>query len=218
MSEPAIALHGMKKSGHAHRVELLLEILGLPYRYVETPGKGLASPEFRALNALGQVPVLQDGDLTLADSNAILVYLVLRYAPDSHWLPSDAVGAAKVQRWLSIAAGEIRYGPALARVIALLNRPREEPDPNGRRHLDPKPAIAIAERIFAFMEAELDRGTAFLAADHPTLADLACYAYTARAPEGGVSLEPYPNLRAWLARVEALPRFKPMVWTREPRT
>src|SRR6516225_5490977 len=157
MSEPAITLHGMKRSGHVHRVELLLEILGLPYRYVETPGKGLASPEFRALNALGQVPVLQDGDLTLADSNAILVYLVLRYAPDSHWLPSDAVGAAKVQRWLSIAAGEIRYGPAFARVIALLNRPQ-----------DPKPAIAIAERIFAFMEAELGRGTAFLAADHPT--------------------------------------------------
>ena len=186
MSEPAITLHGMKISGHAHRVELLLEILGLPYRYVETPGKDLASPEFRALNALGQVPVLQDGDLTLADSNAILVYLVRRYAPDSHWLPSDAVGAAKVQRWLSIAAGEIRYGPAFARAIALLNRP-------------------------------LGRGTTFLAADHPTIADLACYAYTARAPEGGVSLEPYPNLRAWLARVEALPRFKPMVWTREPR-
>ena len=131
---------------------------------------------------------------------------VRRYAPDSQWLPSDAVGAARVQRWLSIAAGEIRYGPASARLIALLNRPQ-----------DPKPAIAIAERIFAFMEAELGRGTALLAADHPTIADLACYAYTARAPEGGVSLEPYPNLRAWLARVEALPRFKPMVWTREPR-
>jgi glutathione S-transferase len=206
MSEPAITLHGMKISGHTHRVELLLETLGLPYRYVETPGKDLASPEFRALNPLGQVPVLRDGDLTLADSNAILVYLVRRYAPDSQWLPSDAVGAARVQRWLSIAAGEIRYGPASARAIALLNRPQ-----------DPKPAIAIAERIFAFMEAELARGTAFLAADHPTIADLACYAYTARAPEGDVSLEPYPNLRAWLARVEALPRFKPMVWTREPR-
>ena len=197
-----ITLHGMKLSGHAHRVELMLELLGLPYRYVEIAPGGLASEGFRALNPFGQVPVLQDGDLTLADSNAILVYLVRRYAPDSSWLPSDPVGAARTQRWLSIAAGELRYGPAFARVIALRQHP-----------LDPKPAVAIAEKTFAFMDAGLGRGTAFLVADHPTIADVACYAYSAHAPEGGVSLEPYPSLRAWLARVEALPSFKPMVWT-----
>jgi glutathione S-transferase len=201
MPTPEITLYGLKLSGHAHRVELLLELLDLPYRYVETTAEERASPAFRAMNPLGQVPVLQDGDLTLADSNGILVYLARRYAPDSAWLPADPIGSARLQRWLSIAAGELRFGPAAARIIALFN-------PTA----DPKRAIAIAQQIFPVMDAHLT-GSAFLAAEHPTVADLACYAYTAHAPEGGVSLEPFPSIRAWLARIEALPRFKPMVWT-----
>jgi glutathione S-transferase len=196
MTAPQIALYGWNVSGHVHRVALLLEMLELPYRYIET------TADFRAKNPLGQVPVLQDGDLTLADSNAILVYLARRYAPDSGWLPADSVGEARAQRWLSLAAGELRYGPAAARVIALFKRP-----------VDPKPALAIANTLFALIEAHLASGTAFLAAKHPTIADLACYAYVARAPEGGASLEAFPALRAWLARIEALPRFKPMPWT-----
>jgi glutathione S-transferase len=207
MTAPGITLHGIKLSGHAHRVELLLEMLQLPYRYVEMDAEGLASPAFRSMNPLGQVPVLRDGDLTLADSNAILVYLVRRYAPDSAWLPSDPAASAEMQRWFSIAAGELRFGPCAARLISLFGRP-----------IEPKPAMAIAQRIFAFMDAHLtDR--VFLAAAHPTLADIACYAYTAHAPEGGISLQPFPAIRGWLARVEALPRFKPMRWTSsQPRT
>jgi glutathione S-transferase len=201
MTTPEITLYGLKLSGHAHRVELLLELLGLPYRYVEADAEHRASPAFRAMNPLGQVPVLQDGDLTLADSNAILVYLARRYAPDGAWLPADPVGSARLQRWLSIAAGELRFGPAAARIIALFNP-----------QADPKRAIAMADQIFPVMDAHLT-GNAFLAAEHPTLADLACYAYTAHAPEGGVSLEPYPSIRTWLTRIEALPRFKPMQWT-----
>ena len=206
MSTTAITLYGMRISGHVHRVELLLEMLQLPYRYIETTPEQRASSEFLAMNPLGQVPVLCEGDVTLADSHAILLYLTRVHAPDSAWLPADPLGAAKVQRWLSIAAGELRFGPALARVIALFERP-----------MDPKPAIAVAGKALAFMEGELAKGGPFLAAPHPTLADLACYAYVARAPEGGVSLEPYPAIRGWLERVEALPRFKPMPWTREPR-
>jgi glutathione S-transferase len=201
MTTPEITLYGLKLSGHAHRVELLLELLDLPYRYVEANAEDRASPAFRAMNPLGQVPVLRDGDLTLADSNAILVYLARRYAEGSGWLPTDPVGSARLQRWLSIAAGELRFGPAAARIIALFNP-----------QADPKRAIAIAQQIFPVMDAHLT-GRAFLAAEHPTVADLACYAYTAHAPEGGVSLEPYPAIRAWLARIEALPRFKPMAWT-----
>jgi glutathione S-transferase len=62
--------------------------------------------------------VLVDGDAVLADSNAILVYLAKRYAAGSAWLPEDPLGAARVQRWLSLAAGEIAYGPASARITA----------------------------------------------------------------------------------------------------
>jgi glutathione S-transferase len=198
MSEPAIALHGTELSGHAHRVVLLLRILGLPYRFVAAPPEVRRTPEFLKLNPLGQIPVLEDGPLVLADSNAIMFYLVRRYAPGSPWLPEEPVAAAQVQRWLSIAAGEVMHGCAIVRAIKQFNAP-----------LDHKQATRIAERLLRFMEQHL-AGRSYLAADHPTIADLACYSYVAHVPEGGVSLAPYPAVRAWLARVEALPQFVPI--------
>ncbi|MGO4404226.1 glutathione S-transferase [Bosea sp. RAF48] len=198
MPSTEIVLHGTPLSGHAHRVELLLRALGLAYRFEPAPAEVRQSPAFRKLNPLGQIPVLQDGDLTLADSNAIMVYLVRRYAPDSAWLPGDAVGAAHVQRWLSIAAGEVMHGPSVARLITQFG-------------LDDDKARAkrIAARLLAFMEEHLAERD-YLAALHPTIADLACYSYVAHAPEGGISLAPYPAVRRWLARIEALPFFKPI--------
>lgn len=197
-ASPAIVLHGTELSGHTRRVENLLHMLELPYRFVDSPREVRASPAFRALNPFGQIPVLQDGDLVLADSNAILVYLAKRYGAGTGWLPEDPEGAARVQRWLSVAAGEVRYGPCQARVAALWGR-----------GVDPVPARAIAAELLRFMEAHLT-GRTFLAADHATIADLACHPYVAHAPEGGISLEPYPAVRAWIARVEALPRFRHM--------
>lgn len=198
MTDTAIVLHGAALSGHTHRVALMLNALGLAYRFVAAPKEVRATPAFLALNPLGQIPVLQDGDLTLADSNAILVYLARRHGPDSAWLPQDPAGAAAVQRWLSIAAGEVMHGPAVARMIALFGLQD-----------DPVRAARIAARVLGFMDGHLaDRR--FLAADHVTIADLACYSYVAHAPDGGVALEPYPAVRAWLARVEAQPWFQPM--------
>jgi glutathione S-transferase len=195
-----ITLHGTKLSGHAHRVELLLRMLGLDYTFADAPRPSRASPEFLALNPLAQIPVLQDGDLVLADSNAILVYLAKRYDSGRTWLPEDPADAAIVQRWLSIAAGEVAFGPALARSIAVWDFPAGA---------DKTRAKAVTERLFGFMQDHLaDRR--FLAADHPTIADLACYSYIAAAPEGGIPLTPYPTIEAWLRRVEALPHFAPM--------
>ncbi|MDE2610302.1 MAG: glutathione S-transferase [Burkholderiales bacterium] len=199
MSEPTITLYGTRLSGHSHRVELMLSILGLPYRFVDAPAEVRRSAGFRTLNPLGQIPVLDDGGVVLCDSNAILVYMARRYAPGSLWLPDDPVVASQVQRWLSIAAGEIRFGPGTARVIRLWGAPGD----------DVGPAIRIADRLMPFMEQHLS-GRRYLAAAHPTLADLACYSYIAHAPEGGIALTPYPNIRAWLAQVEALPGFVAM--------
>jgi glutathione S-transferase len=196
---PAITLHGTRLSGHSHRVELFLNLLALPYAFVDSPDPVRRTDAFRAMNPLGQVPVLQDGELTLADSNAILVYLAKRYAPGSGWLPEDPVGAARVQRWLSIAAGEIMYGPALARITA---RFRDVGMPPALMH-------ALADKVLGLMESEL-AARDFLAGAAPTLADVACYAYIAHAPEGGIALNPYPQVRAWIGRVRGLPGFIPM--------
>jgi glutathione S-transferase len=199
MTQAKITLHGTTLSGHTHRVELLLRALGLAFDFVPAPANVRRTEAFRTkLNPLGQIPVLQDGDLILADSNAILVYLARRYAPESDWLPSEPVAAAQVQRWLSIAAGEVMHGPAIARMIAQFNY--ED---------DPVRAERVATHLLPVMEAHLSNRS-FLATEYPTLADLACYSYVAHAPEGGIPLDPYPAVRAWLARIEALPFFKPM--------
>jgi glutathione S-transferase len=198
MSTAEIILHGTELSGHAHRVELLLRMLGLPYRYMATPAEVRRSPEFHRLNPLRQIPVLQDGDLTIGDSNAILVYLAKRYAPGSRWLPEDPVTAAQVQRWLSIAAGEVRYGPALARMVSQWNFPGNLAQ-----------AKHIAAELLPFMNEHLKTRN-FLAAEYATIADLACYSYVRHAPEGGIAIGEYTAVLAWLARVEALPHFKPI--------
>jgi glutathione S-transferase len=195
-----IRLHAMAISGHSHRVQLFLSLLGLPceLRPVDVlRGEG-RTPAFLALNPLGQVPVIEDGELVLADSNAILVYLARRYDASGRWLPGDPVGAARVQRWLSLAAGELKDGPASARFACLIGKTASASQ------------LKVAQRLFAFMAQTL-AAQPFLAAAEPTLADIAMYSYTAHAPEGGIVLEPFPNLLAWLARVEALPGFVPLV-------
>jgi len=198
MPTPEIVLHGTELSGHAHRVELLLRMLGLPFRYVVASAAVRGTPEFHELNPLRQIPVLQDGELTLADSNAILVYLAKRYAPGSRWLPEKPVAAAQVQRWLSIAAGQVMYGPAMARMIVQWNFPG-----------DLARAKQIAAGLLRFMNEHLKTRN-FLAAEHATIADLACYSYVAHAPEGGIALDEYESVLAWLRRIEALPHFKPI--------
>lgn len=194
-----IKLHRMALSGHCHRVELFLSLLGLPVELIDVDLAAGAhkTPAFLAQNCFGQVPVIEDGDVVLADSNAILVYLEARYAP-GRWLPREPLAAAQVQRWLSVAAGPLAFGAAAARVHQLFGRPG-----------DPADVIARGHQLFAVMETQL-AARPFLAGHSPTLADIANYSYVARAPEGNVSLQDYPMLRAWLARIEALPGFVAM--------
>ncbi|WP_175655236.1 glutathione S-transferase family protein [Burkholderia ambifaria] len=198
-----VRVYSFPLSGHAHRVRLFLSLLGLPSDIVDVDLAAGAQrePAFLAVNPLGQVPAIDDDGTVLADSNAILVYLAKRYG-DAHWLPDDAAGAATVQRWLSYAAGPIASGPAAARLVTVFNAP-----------LDHDAAKRTAAKILAVIDGEL-AGKPFAAGVQPTIADIAAYTYIAHAPEGGVSLDPYPNVRAWLARVEALPGFVGMPTTR----
>jgi glutathione S-transferase len=204
VAETELTLYGTVLSGHVHRVALLLRMLKLPYRFIDAPRPVRQTPEFGALTPLRQAPVLRDGDLVLADSGAILVYLARRYDTGGTWLPRDPVGEARVQRFLSLAAGELAFGPATARAVTLWGLPG-----------DAEAARAVAARLLGFLEQHL-AGRRFLAAETPTIADLACYAYVARAPEGRISLDPYPEVRAWLARVEALDGFVAIPHTEIP--
>lgn len=199
MSQPAIKLYRHPLSGHAHRVELLLSLLKLPTElvFVDLANGAHKKPEFLAINAFGQVPVIDDNGTVLSDSNAILVYLAKKYGNGS-WLAEEPLAAARIQRWLSVAAGQVAYGPASARLITVFGAA-----------LNAEDVIARSHALLKVMDGEL-ASTPFLAGDTATLADIANYTYIAHAPEGNVSLQAYPNVRAWLERVEALPGFVPM--------
>lgn len=194
-----LKLHRFPLSGHSHRAELFISLLGLPCELitVDLTKRAHKQPEYLALNRFGQVPVLEDGNAVISDSNAILIYLASKYGKGQaiDWLPSDPVHAAQVHRWLAIAAGQIAFGPARARLKTVFNA-----------SIDAADAIARAEALFVVMESELAQAP-FLTGAAPTIADISAYTYIAHAPEGNVSLQPYPHLRAWLARIEALPGF-----------
>ena len=190
-------------SGHAHRARLFVSLLDLPHELIEVDLKSGAhkQPEFLALNPFGQVPVLDDDGVVVADSNAILVYLAKKHRR-TDWLPEDPAGAAAVQRWLSVAAGEIAYGPAAARLVTVFGAKFNADEVIGRAH-------AILGKLESHL-AERD----WLVSQQPTIADVALYSYVARAPEGNVDLAGYPRVQAFLRRIEALPGFTSFVETR----
>lgn len=200
--ERPIRLYRHVLSGHSHRVELFLSLLGLPFELIDI---NLAAgvhkqSDYLKINPFGQVPAIDDNGVIINDSNAILVYLATKYA-DPTWFPRAPEGAAAIQRWLSVAAGQIANGPAAARLVNVFGA-----------KLDQERAKAIANNLFKLMETHLE-GQKFLVGDAPTIADVAGYSYTAHAPEGDVSLQPYPNIRAWLTRIKQLPGFVPMIDT-----
>lgn len=194
-----MTLYDWPRSGHAHRIRLFMSILGVPYESVMVDmQKGEhKDPEYRKLSPLGQVPTLVDGDTVITDSTAALIYLAIKHG-DERWLPRDAAGAARVQRWLSTASGELYRGPVLARAGRKFGRP-----------VDVETAERECTRLFKWMQRELADRT-WLAADHATIADIAMYSYVRVADEGEIDLSPYPAVLRWLEDVEELDGFEPM--------
>lgn len=192
-------LHDLELSGNCYKVRLLAALIGLKLDIV--PVDFLAGSHKRAplidLNPLGEIPILEDGDVVLRDSQAILVYLARQYG-DERWWPSDALGQARVMQWLSTAANNVQHGPADARLV----------DKFGYA-LDKAATLKESERILTVLDEHLSR-QAWLAADHATIADVAVFPYVALAHEGGVSLQLRPHIQAWIARIKALPGFTPM--------
>lgn len=194
-----MTLYDFPRSGHAHRIRLFLSIIGETYETVlidMLKGEHKDS-EYRKLNPLGQVPTFVDGDTVITDSTAALVYLAIKHG-DERWLPRDAEGAARVQRWLSAASGEVYRGPVLARAGRRFGRP-----------VDLERAEAESKRLFKWMQQELADRT-WLAAHHATIADIAMYSYVRVSDEGELDLAPYPAILRWLEDVETLDGFEAM--------
>jgi glutathione S-transferase len=201
-----IKLYGDFPSGNSYKVKLLLSLLGLDYEWVRVDllKAEQKTPEFLTLNPFGQLPVLVDNDMTLADAQAILVYLARQYGGDQ-WLPLDAEPLSRVVRWLSTAAGEVRQGPESTRLY----------------HLFKVTSINLerANQKAAFILTQLDQhlvSREWLELGHPTIADVAVFPYVALAPDGQISLDGYPQVLAWIDRVKHLPGFVGMTGIEAP--
>ncbi|MCJ8057216.1 glutathione S-transferase family protein [Shinella curvata] len=188
-------------SPSCYKVRLMAALTGttLDLRAVDFhPGLEHRGPELLALNPAGSIPILEDGDVLLTESSAMLVYLAAKAAPD--WLAgSDAKEAARVQQWLSFS-GRLTSSLGGARLHEMLLRPGDI------GALQSSGIAALRELELGLVE-QAERGQKFLAADRPTVADIACFPYVALAPDGGVSLDPYPAIRLWSRRLRSLPGF-----------
>ena len=193
-----ITLYGMALSGNAYKVRLLLELLGIEYQEVPVnlrTGEN-RTESFLALNPRGQVPTLVDGEVTVWDSQAILVYLARRYG--EAWLPMEPTPMAEVMQWLALAENELLFGLARARAARVFGR-----------DFDLASCQAYGHAGLAVLDGRLARHE-WLAAGRPTIADVACMPYAALSHMGDIPLDDYPSVRAWIDRIRALPGFVAM--------
>jgi glutathione S-transferase len=198
-----VLLYDSPISGNCYKARLLLAHLGIDYerREVDVVDRSDRREFLAELNPARGVPtlVLDDGR-ALGESNAILWYL----GEGSQFDPDDRFDRAKVQQWLSFEQAQIESSIGTARfLITYSGWPRERYEPRLKEYW------SRGRRALAALDASLD-GREWLVRDAPTLADLSLYAYTHAAGEAELDLEPYANVRRWLAGVAAMPGHVPM--------
>ncbi len=184
---------GMAASGNCHKVRVALDVLGLPYQWTEVDMAHGATrtPEFLAMNPNGKVPVLEiEPGTYIPESNAILCYL----ADGTQLMPQERLAKARVMQWIFFEQYSDEPYIAVARFLRKLH-----PDPESQRALADS-RMAGGYRALEVMEDHLSRAP-FFVADRFTIADIALYAYTHAAGDGGFDLARFPAVSAWLDRV-----------------
>jgi glutathione S-transferase len=196
-SEAAMAkLYDLEVSGNCYKIRLFCAMLGVPLEIVPVDfmaGEHKKSPVID-MNPFGELPVFADGDVVLRDSQAILVYLARKWGGET-WFPAEPGAMARVTEWLMVAENDIARGPNDARLH----------DKFGYK-LDAGLAREKAARVLQVMDTHLARND-WLALGRVTIADIACMPYVALGHEGGVPLDSYPAVAAWVARIKRLPGF-----------
>lgn len=215
-------LYTTLESGNSYKVRLLASLLDIELEHIEVDlaNGQQRSPEFLAINPRGEVPTLVDGDRTFTDSAAILVYLAGTRPdkgdsklPSSYW-SNDVFEQASIVDWLAFAASWVQYGVFTARAVVSFHgtyngvgaqiRDGSLEEANVRSH-----------RSLEILQTQLDKRN-WLVLGRPTIADIGVFVYVALAPMGDISLEPYPAVLAWIARVKSLPGFIPIQGLDDP--
>jgi len=202
-----ITLYDYELSGNCYKVRLLLRLLEVPHSLHGIdfyPGREHKSPWFLALNPLGQLPVLQDGELVLRDAQAILVYLASRYDATGCWYPRESPSQlGLISMWLSFA-NEISATAGAARLQSAMFYQG-----------DAARARAGAQALFRILDQQLwfsERAASdwLCGGEYPSIADIACFPYVMLSEEGGIARRDYPAIRRWCDRIRLLPGFIPM--------
>ena len=194
-----IRLYDFELSGSCYKVRLLLNILKVSCERipVDFAGKEHKTERFLKLNPLGELPVMEDGEVRLRDAQSILVYVARQYDRSNTWFPDAPDSMGRIMQWLSFGGNELMAaaGARLARVF--------------KYPLDLSALQARAIAAFRILDAHLsDRQ--FLELGHPTIADISCFPYVAMAGEAGIDLKPFPNVLRWIDRIKQIPGFIPM--------
>ena len=190
-----LVVYGMAASGNCHKVRMILDVLRLPYQWreIDTVKGETRTPSFLAMNANGKVPVLSIDETTfLPESNAILWYL----GEDTPLIPADKLDRARVLQWMFFEQYSHETAIAVARYIRAFLKKHDDPrlpELEKRGYA----ALGVMDRHLADRE--------FFAGSALSIADLALFAYTHKADEGGFDIAPYRAVSAWLARVSKAP-------------
>ena len=203
MSDDRIAVYGDSRSGNCYKVQLLCSEMGIGYDWheVDILAGDTHAADFLAMNPNGKIPLLglPDGRC-LAESNAILCFL----ADGSEFFYGDAFERATVLQWLFFE--QYSHEPFIATsrfIIKYLGSP-----PERQKDLEQKRAGGL--KALHIMEQQLEL-TEFIAGARYSIADIAMFAYTHVAHEGGFPLDDYPAIRAWIERTKGRPNYLPMV-------
>jgi glutathione S-transferase len=201
LPETELLLYDRLTSGNSYKARLLLSFLNIPYKQINVPldgGRNKIDDAYLALNPRGQIPTLVRGQVVLWGSTAILVYLASQFDPAKMWLPEQPAAIGRVMQWVELAQNEVASGLFRARAIRRFgySGDLEQASRDGTKALE------------VLNEALKDRD--WLAAAHPTIADIACFPYVALAREGGFDLTGYRWICEWIDRFKRLPRFVAM--------
>jgi glutathione S-transferase len=197
-----LKIYGDSRSGNCYKIQLLCAELGIKYDWEEVDilAGDTRTPQFLAMNANGRIPLLElpDGRY-LAESNSILYYL----ADGSEFFAGDTYERANILRWMFFE--QYSHEPYIATsrfIIKYLGNPADR-----RSALEEKRAGGLA--ALAILDQQL-QGHPFITGDNYNIADIALFAYTHVADEGGFDLEDYPAIRAWIEHIIGRPNYVPM--------
>jgi glutathione S-transferase len=195
-------VYGDSRSGNCYKAALILKLTGRRYawREIDVMSGETRSLAFLKMNPNGKVPVLRltDGRF-LAESNAMLLHL----AEGTAFLPEDSYRRAVVYQWLFFEQYSHEPCIAVARfIVRFAGREAEEAERLGQLRAKGREALAVMENSLAASD--------FIAGDEFSIADIALYAYTHVAEEGGFDLSDFPRIMGWLRRVESFPGFRCM--------